>query len=238
MKNIKALFIDCDGVLYDKNQCSSHDMVDIGFGKTFEKYQIPFTEFTHKHIELKQKGIRGVWNAVLDLCNKYHLSFSEFTKNVVNNTDYSLISTDFEMLNLLKKVGTLIPTYIVTNNSAPHLNKIFACLNGGTALQNPQQELNIHSITIENTFYDGIFQSKKMETQLPKLCEQITCQTENVLLLDDTESVRKTAIDQGLKITNTPIEKPEDTKKILREALYFHTKDKPNMSSLFSERNL
>ena len=219
MKNVRAIFVDCDGVLYDRDQCTNHDMVDIGFGKTFERYHIPFQEFDQKHHELKHRGIRGVWNAVLALCNKYNIAFDDFTKYMVANTDYSRISQDSEMLNLLQRLGAVMPVYIVTNNSTPHLNKIFSCLNGGIPFKNPQEELNIHFISIENTLSDGVFHSKKMDGQLTNLCQQFGYKPQEVLLLDDTESVRKKALEQGLQITEKPIEKSEDTKIVLRHFL-------------------
>ena len=218
MKNVKALFIDCDGVLYDKKQCTNQDMIDIGFGKTFEQYHIPFEAFNQKHAELKQQGIRGVWNSVLALCNEHHVSFKDFAANMVQYTDYTRISKDMEMLALLKRAGIVLPIYIVTNNIAPHLNKIFACLNGGKPFKNVQKELNIHFITIENTLSDGFFHSKKMENQLTKLCTKIGYKPQEVLLLDDTESVRKVASNQGLQVR--VIRTPRDTKTILRSVLH------------------
>lgn len=225
MKDVKALFIDCDGVLYNKDQCTDYDMVEIGFGTTFEQYHIPFDKFHQKRTELKQQGIRGVWNPVLALCNEHNISFEEFARNVVTHTNYSRISADSEMLVLLKQVGAILPIYIVTNNSTPHLNKIFSCLNGGTPLQNPQKELNIHFIAIENTLSDGIFHSKKMKKQFTNLCKQIGLTPHKVLLLDDSTSVREAALEQGLQITKMPIETSEDTKQILKHILDLHTKD-------------
>ena len=230
MKNVKALFIDCDGVLYDKKECTNQDIAIIGLDKTLAQYNISLKEFNQRHEDLRQAGVRGIFNAVLDLCVARGVPFNNFANSMVNNTNYSRISPDPEMLKLLKMTSKILPIYIVTNNSTPHLNKIFACLNNGIFLQDVQKELNIHFFAIESTLSGGIFHSKKMEKQLTNLCTQIGCKPSEVLLLDDTESVRKIAAEQGLQITKKAIENPKETKTILRSVLNERTKTQGSVS--------
>jgi len=40
MKNIQALFIDCDNVLYDDTECSNNSTVKAGLNKTLEQFDI------------------------------------------------------------------------------------------------------------------------------------------------------------------------------------------------------
>ena len=89
-------------------------------------------------------------------------------------------------------------------------------MNGKVALANPQKELNIKFVAIEDTLADGVFHSKKMGTQLSDLCLKIGQKPENVLLLDDTPEVCQIALVQGLTITDQPIAGPKETKQILR----------------------
>ena len=222
MKDIKALFIDCDGVLYDKAQCTYHDIVEVGLHTTMQQLHLSKDEYDQIRQDLKKRGIRGVFNTVLALCQKYHHPFDLFAAQMVGHTDYTRISPDATMLTLLKKVAKIIPTYIVTNNSAPHLNKIFSCLNKGIPVQDIQDEFGLHVITIEKTFNNGVFHSKKMPQQLTNLCTQVGEKTENVLLLDDSNSVLEAAIEQGLQVV--PIQKPTDTKTILRRVIHENTK--------------
>jgi len=229
MENIKALFIDCDGVLYNDAENADDNIVNISLGKTLAPYGISMDEFNQTRAALKEEGIRGLFNSALDLCHRYHIEFSDFAVNMVNNTDYSQIPSDPEMLGLLKKVGACLPVYIVTNNTAPHLIKIFNQLRGKVSSQNPQEELGIHLISIEDTLaFDRecqrtIFHPKQMKDQFKKLCAQLDLLPGQVALIDDTERIRKKAEKQGMHTIAT--DGPEDTKETLRRVI--HEKSKP-----------
>jgi FMN phosphatase YigB (HAD superfamily) len=237
MENIKALFIDCDGVLYNDAENADDNIVNISLGKTLAPYGISMDEFNQTRAALKEEGIRGLFNSVLDLCNRYHIKFDDFAVKMVNNTDYSQIPNDPEMLELLKKVATCVPVYIVTNNTAPHLIKIFDLLRGKTSPQSPQEELGIHLISIEDTLaFDRecqrtIFHPKQMKDQFKKLCAQVDLLPEQVALIDDTERIRKKAEKQGVVPIAT--EGPQETKEILRRII--HEKSKPERAVFIRE---
>ena len=223
MENVKALFIDCDGVLYDQEKCSYDDIVNDILNKTLAQYDISMEEFNQTRAALKEKEVRGLYNSVLDLCNRHRIKFDDFAIKMANNTGYSQIPSDTEMLDLLKKVSEVISVYIVTNNTAPHLVKIFDQLRGKSSTQSLQEELNIYPITIEKTLaFDKdlqrtIFDPKQMKNQFKMLCAQEDLLPEQVTLIDDTERIRKKAEKQGLH--TLPTEGPEDTKRILKTIL-------------------
>ena len=224
MKNIRALLIDCDGVLYYRSEYTDDDIVRLALGKTLAQYHISQDEFDQARTSLKEEGIRGLFNAALEICNHHHIAFNDFAVTMTNNTDYNNIAQDLEMLELLKKVGTLIPTYIVTNNTLPHLVKIFDQLRGKQASKSLQEELSLNLITIETTsafdheFNRTIFHPKQMKEQFKKLCAQMDLPPETVALIDDTERIRKKAKEQGL--ITIPTEGPKDTKDILRRIIH------------------
>ena len=224
MENIRALLIDCDGVLYNTAECAGDDIVKVGLGKTLGQYHISQDEFDQTRADLKEEGIRGLFNAVFDLCQHKRIDLKLFTQDMVANTDYSHISHDLDMMTLLKQVGTLMPTYIVTNNTAPHLAKIFDQLRGKPTSQNLLDELNLHAMTIETTlefdraFNRAIFHPKQMKDQFKKICAQLDLPPEEVALIDDTERIRKKAADQGLITLAT--NGPNDTKDILRRIIH------------------
>ncbi len=216
MKNVKALFIDCDGVLYD--DIGGSDNIE-GIYKTLDQYGISQEEFHQTRAELKKNEVRGVFNSVRELCKKYHTEFNEFAAHTVANTDYSYISPDPEMLNLLKNLATVMPIYIVTNNTRPHLNKIFDCLRGNSSSTDLSEELGIRVITIEDTleynsnFGHKVFHPKQMHNQFIKLCDKIKQPPACVALIDDTERIRHKAEKQGLvPIATTG---PKETKQNL-----------------------
>ena len=218
LKAIKTLLIDCDGVLYD--DIGGSDNIE-GIYKTLAQYGISQEEFHQMRTKLKESGVRGLFNSVLELCKKYHINFNEFAVNTVANTNYSYISPDPKMLDLLKKVATIMPVYIVTNNTRPHLNKIFDCLRGGPSSKDLSEELGIHIITTESTLEDNptlghkIFYPKQMSQQFAKLCDKIKQPPSHVALIDDTERIRHKAEKQGLITIST--EGPTETKKNLQE---------------------
>ena len=228
MKNIRALLIDCDGVLYDNTEYLDVDIVRMGLIKTLSQYHISWKEFEQTRAELKQINIRGLFNAVLELCNKYHIIFDDFAIQMTQNIDYSHISQDEEMVMWLQKVGNLLPTYIVTNNIRPHLMRIFQALHG-KAFQNISKELNLHIVTIENTlefdprFNRTLFHPKQMENQFQRLCTQINVLPKYVALIDDSDHIYTKAEKQGL--IPIPTQGPAHTKSILKELYQSLTKD-------------
>jgi len=226
MKNVKALFIDCDGVLYDKDKLSYHDMAVVAFGKTLETFGVSREEVDKKHINLRKKGVRGLLNVALDVCKTRHVSFRDFATTMAQNTNYSRIPTDKDMLNLLEKVGKKIPVYIVTNNTWIHLFHIIKCLNGGI----PKQfiDLNVLPITIEDTLYDGVFHPKKVDGQFLSLCAQTGKMPCDVLVLDDAEDVCVAAKAQGLQVQQ--VQNPDQTKTVLRSIIHAGTKTKRAVS--------
>lgn len=227
MKNIKALFIDCDGVLYDKDKLSYHDMAVAAFSKTIAKYGLTPEEVEQKHKEQNKQGIHGLFNVALSLCNKRHIPFHNFAFQMSKNTDYSRIPEDKEMLFLLKKLGKKIPTYIVTDNTWLHLLTILSQLNG-KKLKDIYTPLNIIPLTIENSLYEGFFHPKRVGNQFEVLCIQTNQKPENVLVLDDTVAVCEAANNQGLQTIQ--ISGPEHTKIILRSILDARTKTKRSVS--------
>ena len=212
MKQVKALFIDCDGVLYDKKHCTYEDIAVTGFQGALETCHIPFSEVLPTRAALKAQHIHGLLNAALELCHRHHVPFSDFAEAMAEHIDYSQIPKDTEMLNLLQRTGELIPTYIVTNNTHPHLKRVLSSLAGN---KSPVlSDMPIFPITIEETFRKGFFHPKKVEGQFRHLCHQVGEKPEHVLVLDDTLDVCQAAISEGLQVKQ--IQTPEDTKQILK----------------------
>lgn len=212
----KALFIDLDGVLYDKGECTYQDIAIIGLGKTLKEFAINQNELNRTRRILKSKHIPGLFNTVLSVCMKHKIPFDSFAEKMVQNTDYSHVNENKNMLNLLQRIGKLIPTYLVTNNTMPHTKKILQCLNGNQPIGFDQ--LHITPVTIENTFCNGCFHPKKMEAQLTHLCDSIKQSPSNVLLIDDTKDVCGAAVHQGLQVSF--IQTPKETQFILRSLIH------------------
>jgi len=228
IKNIQTLLVDCDGVLYDDAQCTNQDMQE-AIDKTLNSFHIPPEMFAQTRADLKKVGIRGLFNSALDLCYRYHVLFDDFAEKMVANTNYSKISSDPEMIELLKKAAQVMPVCIVTNNTAPHLRKIFDCLRGRPGKDDLETEVGIQVITIENTLYDDpsagrkIFHPKQKDGQFARICSILEQEPATVGILDDTERIRNKAQKQGL--VPIPTDGPADTKDVLRQVIAIKGKE-------------
>ena len=222
IENMQTLLIDCDGVLYTGEQCTDQDIKG-GLDKTLDEFHIPREMFPETRAALKEMGIRGLFNSVLDLCYRYRILFDEFAEKTMANTDYSKIPPDPEMLDLLKKVAKVMPVCIVTNNTSPHLKKIFERLRGEPCAEGLEEELGIKVITIEDTLYDDpeagrkIFHPKQKEGQFTRICSILGQSPAKVGILDDTERIRKKAWKQGL--VPIPTNGATDTKNVLKQVI-------------------
>ena len=226
LKDINVVLMDCDGVLYDKDKCNYRDIALAAFDKALASYNISQKEANKKHDELRKKGIHGLLNVALHLCNTHDISFRDFAATMAHNTNYDLIPPDKEMLQLLKKLGKKIPIYIVTDNTWTHLFQVMQRLNGGNFKQ--FCDVNISPIAIEDTIYDGFFHPKKAEGQFLNLCVQVGQMPHNVLVLDDSEDVCAAASAQGLQVQQ--VQNPEQTKIILRRLIDERPKTKRFLS--------
>ncbi len=225
MKEIKTLFIDCDGVLYDKKNLTYYDMAVVAFHKALSVFDISAKEAVLTGASLKKKNIHGFFNMPLALCKKKQIPFRAFADTMANSTDYSHIPADKSLLKLLKEAGKIMPVYIVTNNTRPHLNHILKRLNGDKPIE--CADLNIYPITVEETLYNGQFHTKRNGNQLTHLCESVGQKPKNVLLLDDTQNVCDAALAQGLKVF--PITGPKATKLILKGVIHEKSKLKGHL---------
>ena len=114
-----------------------------------------------------------------------------------------------------------MPVYIVTNNTRPHLNKIFDCLRGSSSQKDLSAELGVYVITVESTLeYNPnlgheTFYPKQMRNQFVKLCDKIKKHPSCVGVLDDTERICRKAEKQGLIPISTT--GPAETKQNLSE---------------------
>ena len=145
MQEIQAIFVDCDGVLYDVDLLTYDEIVAAARHAGYS-LGLDWTNFDEVHKDIKSRGFRGFYNTVIKLCQAQKVSFDELAKKMTEILDYSRIQPNPELLSLLQQVATKKKLYIFTNNTRPHLEKIFDCLFGCTVEQS-----GLSAITAEKT---------------------------------------------------------------------------------------
>ena len=218
--------MDCDGTLYDKDKCNYQDISVAAFYKALGAYNISRKEANKKQSDLSKRGIHGLLNVALDLCNQRKIPFRYFSNTMARNTNYDLMPPDKNMLQLLEQLGHKIPIYIVTDNTWIHLFHIIKRLNDGNFKQ--FCDLNITPIAIEDTLYEDFFHPKEENGQFLNLCAQVGLMPHEVLVLDDTEEICAAAHAQGLQVKR--IQNPKQTKAVLRRLIDERTKAKRSVS--------
>lgn len=211
MQEVQAVFIDCDGVLYDVDLLTYEEMVSACKTAGYE-LGLKLDNFDEVRADLKQKGFHGLYNTILKLCQAQNKSFEKIADRMVELLDYSRILPNPELLDLLQQVDKKRKLYIFTNNTYAHLNRIFKCLFDKDIAQSA-----INVITIESTYSDGFFYPKRMPNVFTSWCQKIGVLPQNTLMLDDTDNVIQAAKEQGLQYQQ--IQSAQMTQDILQELL-------------------
>ncbi len=211
MQEVQAVFVDCDGVLYDVDLLTYEEMVSACKSAACE-LGLNLNNFDEVRENLKQKGFHGLYNIILKLCQAQNKSFEKIADRMVEFLDYSRILPNPDLLVLLQQVAEKKKVYIFTNNTYAHLNRIFMCLFDKNLVQS-----GIKAITIEDTYSDGFFYPKRMENVFTSWCQKIGVLPQNTLMLDDTDNVIQAAKEQGLQYQQ--IQSARMTQEILQELL-------------------
>ncbi len=152
---MKALIIDCDGVLYPGNKFSLSKEVkaieEIAYSRNISKEQ--YNKISKETIE---RGEEGLYNFVLNLVNKNMDSFYDFCKKLTDSLDYSKIERDDELFQLLTKASKKYEICILTNDNKYHLDKVYKQLFGKTL-----EEFPFKSYDISSTLKEGCFHPKQ-----------------------------------------------------------------------------
>ena len=211
MQEVQAIFVDCDGVLYDVDLLTYDEIVAAG-RQAGSSLGLDWTDFDKVHADLKNRGFHGYYNTVIKLCKAQNISFDELAPKMTEILDYSRIQPNPELLSLLQQVAQKKKLYIFTNNTRPHLEKIFDRLFGCTV-----EESGLSAITAESTLENGYFYPKRMEGVFTKWCQKLGLIPSTTLMLDDTDHVIEPAKREGLQFIK--ISNAQMTMQILKEMI-------------------
>lgn len=211
MQEVQAVFIDCDGVLYDVHLLTYEEIL-AACQTARQKLGLNWDDFDKIREKERQKGFHGVYNVILQMCQAQKIPFETVAKEIVKVLDYSRIGENPKLLDLIHKVAQKRKVYIFTNNTYAHLNEIFMRLFHTDVLGT-----KLNFITIEDTLLNGRFYTKKMPGVLTDWCHKIGSKPQNTLIMDDTLDIIQAAQEQGLKYAH--IQNAQMTQDILEQLI-------------------
>ena len=176
---MKTLIIDCDGVLYPEYQFPLSKEI-----KAIEE-QAYANNISKEHYqkisnETLKRGEQGLYNFILNLCNKNMNSYNIFCKKIVDSIDCKIERND-ELYNLLLKGSKKYDICILTNSSNYHLNKVYKYLFGQSLSDFP-----LPSYDISFTFKDGCFHPKQTKEGYINFMKKINVDKKDCIVIDDS----------------------------------------------------
>ena len=189
---MKILIIDCDGVLYPEYQFPlSKEIKAI----ELQAYANNISKEQYQKIsnETLKRGEQGLYNFILNLCNKNMNSYNIFCKKVVDSIDCKIERND-ELYNLLLKASKKYDICIFTNSSNYHLNKVYKNLFGMTLSDFP-----FPSYDIGFTFKDGCFHPKQTKEGYINFMKKINVDKKDCIVIDDSYRNIQRCIELGIQ---------------------------------------
>ena len=196
---MKTLIIDCDGVLYPESQFPLY-IVTKAIEKKAYSNNITKEEYNKISKQTIERGEQGLFNFVLNLCNKNMDSYNNFCKSLVDSLDYSRIKRNDELYNLLIKASKKYEICIFTNENIFHLDKVYKQLFGKSL-----QDFPFPSYDINFTFKDGCFHPKQTKEGYINFMKKINKDKKDCIVIDDSYRNIKRCMEIGIQyeyITN------------------------------------
>ena len=190
---MKALILDCDGVLYPEYQVPLSKILSIMKNLAFYSYNITPENYEKISKETIEKKEEGMFNFIFNLMGKNMDLFHKFCKKMINLTDYSNIKRDDELFELLLKTSKKYELYILTNNYVTHLNKVYENL-FGINLEN----FPFKSYDITSTYKDGKFHPKQSENGFINFLQKINKKNNECIVCDDSKRNIKRCIEYNI----------------------------------------
>ena len=195
--NKRTLIIECDGVLYPSSEMSLGDFVH-AMKTTFHQdvkldaglqQQISEETLAKKHL--------GMFNYIKAVCDYTGYGFSRFCERMQGYLDYSKISQDLQLGNLLTIAAKKQNVVILTNNHISHLDKVLRQRFNKSVFD--MENEGIRCFDIQALEHNGVFYPKQDAAALSLFAERIGVTPQNCTLIDDSERNLETARKQGMQ---------------------------------------
>ena len=178
---MKTLIIDCDGVLYPEYLLPIYKISNAI--KNQALLNIDKNEYNKISRETIKRGEQGLYNFVLNLCQKNMDKYNDFCINMINSIDkeYNKIKKDDELFNLLLKTGKKYDICILTNNCKTHLEKVYSKL-----FEKNIEEFPFKSYDISFTLDNGCFHPKQSSDGFTNFIKKINKNISDCIVVDDS----------------------------------------------------
>lgn len=177
----KTLVLDCDGVIYPIT-----DIPNAVFIKAFKDavYSMGVSEAQYQEASSRSKARKalGLFNFAREICQDFGVSFDVLCNNFVKRLDYTRLSRDMELLDLICQAQQKYNLAIYTNNHIKHLDKVLAAKFGKNS-----KDIGFVCFDITSTFFNNIFHPKKSDLGLLMVAEKLGQEPKNCILIDDAE---------------------------------------------------
>ncbi len=120
----RLFLIDCDGVLYPKENITKQDFLN-AINHVFSEYGISKNVLKECSIAANAKKYRSLYNYVFTVAQACNISYDEMTRKIVNATDYSHIQPNPKLLDALTRLQEKNHLCIYTNNTNYHVDAVF-----------------------------------------------------------------------------------------------------------------
>lgn len=176
----EVLLIDCDGVLFPET-CLPITEINQAIRETATK-----RGYQHKDlVDAKNRAVQnheiGLFNVVWELVNKNINVYEDFCTEAFSLINYSRISKNEKLLELLKHISQYYDIYIATNNHYLHVKNVISKL--FELDLNEQSFINVIDIT--KTLHNGCFHPKQSFEGLEIYAKLAKSIPQKCILLDD-----------------------------------------------------
>ena len=181
----KTLIIDCDGVLYPASMLTLREFVDAM--KDTYRNDLKVDGATQEKVskETLAKNRLGMFNYINAMCNETGHNFDDFCHKMQDKIDYSKISPDVSLYNMLVNEAKKNHVVILTNNHMSHLDKVLQQRFGKTVFE--MQEAGIECFDIKSTMRNGVFYPKQDPKALSIFTDRLGVNPQDCVLIDDTK---------------------------------------------------
>lgn len=183
-KEKPTLFVvDCDGVLYPKEQLPTEKIV-AAVEKVFDKYQIPAEVRQACSQKARESKYNGLYQYTSFVARQAGIPFDTLAKEIVAYTDYSHIRPNPDLLKKLRYLNRRHEVCIYTNNTKQHTLAVCEKLFG----KNPEK-VGIPIYHIGTVQRKGLLCPKQSKEALWLLWKIYAKDLKEMCFLDDTPAI-------------------------------------------------
>ncbi len=181
----QTLIVDCDGVLYPKEDLQLQEFVS-AMNETILELGISKESYEKISSETKERK-PGMYNFVYALCNLSDEKYEAFCQKMTEKVDYSRLKRDESLFELLKATNEHkdFEVVILTNNTRPHLEKVFDKL-FDRSVEEFEYESGVMCYDIADMKKGDAFYPKQSQIGLKLFSQKISKNPQECILVDDT----------------------------------------------------